>query len=217
MRQRRILSLRLLLVLVSPLAIAQTSPFGDSTSGQQTTPVDCTDPLLANSSMCQNQAAQQSQQGTSQETLPRITPSSVPQPGMTLPQTFNDVNNPNRSQLSQYQNSPNQKPLHQKPLPPQPLTQFQKFVAGTTGEVLPIFGENLFQSAPSTFAPLNETPVPPGYTIGPGDELRKGETIAGLIKDAGGASTTASHAYPGRRRICRSPRAIQRQRSWRCL
>ncbi|MGH9588020.1 MAG: SLBB domain-containing protein, partial [Acidobacteriaceae bacterium] len=61
---------------------------------------------------------------------------------------------------------------HQKPLPPQPLTQFQKFVAGTTGQVLPIFGANLFQIAPSTFAPVDQTPVPPTYVIGSGDELR---------------------------------------------
>lgn len=68
---------------------------------------------------------------------------------------------------SRYRNMPNQKPL-----PPQPLTQFQKFVAGATGEVLPIFGASLFQSAPSTFAPVDQTPVPPSYIIGPGDELR---------------------------------------------
>lgn len=91
-------------------------------------------------------------------------PSSVPQPGMTIPQTFNDLNYPNPGQSQVARNL--------QPLPPQPLTQFQKFVAGTTGEVLPIFGENLFQNTPSTFAPINEAPIPPDYIIGPGDELR---------------------------------------------
>jgi protein involved in polysaccharide export with SLBB domain len=57
-------------------------------------------------------------------------------------------------------------------LPPEPLTEFQKFVASTTGQVLPIFGADLFRDLPSTFAPLNLTPVPPSYGIGPGDELR---------------------------------------------
>jgi len=60
----------------------------------------------------------------------------------------------------------------QRPLPPEPLTEFQKFVASTTGQVLPIYGANLFRDVPSTFAPLDLTPVPPDYTVGPGDELR---------------------------------------------
>ncbi|HKR27501.1 MAG TPA: SLBB domain-containing protein, partial [Acidobacteriaceae bacterium] len=60
----------------------------------------------------------------------------------------------------------------QRPLPPEPLTEFQKFVASTTGEVLPIKGADLFREVPSTFAPLDLTPVPPDYTIGPDDELR---------------------------------------------
>ncbi len=57
-------------------------------------------------------------------------------------------------------------------LAPQPLTEFQKFVAATTAQILPIYGENLFRSVPSTFAPVNMAPVPPDYVIGPGDELR---------------------------------------------
>jgi|KBSMisStandDraft_5_1062788.scaffolds.fasta_scaffold04230_3 protein involved in polysaccharide export with SLBB domain len=56
--------------------------------------------------------------------------------------------------------------------PPQPLTEFQKFVATTIGQVLPVFGANLFQRVPSTFAPLDMTPVPSDFVIGPGDELR---------------------------------------------
>jgi protein involved in polysaccharide export with SLBB domain len=57
-------------------------------------------------------------------------------------------------------------------LPQEPLTEFQKFIASTTNQVLPIFGANLFRRVPSTFAPLNMTPVPANYVIGPGDELR---------------------------------------------
>jgi len=52
------------------------------------------------------------------------------------------------------------------------LTEFQKFAASTSGQVLPIFGANLFQNVPSTFAPLDMAPVSPNYLIGPGDELR---------------------------------------------
>jgi protein involved in polysaccharide export with SLBB domain len=57
-------------------------------------------------------------------------------------------------------------------LPPEPLTEFQKFVASTNGQILPIFGASLFQTVPSTFAPLDMAPVPPDYIVGPGDELR---------------------------------------------
>jgi protein involved in polysaccharide export with SLBB domain len=58
------------------------------------------------------------------------------------------------------------------PLPPEPLTEFQKFVASSTGNLLPIYGANLFQNVPSTFAPLANTPVPPDYVLGPDDQLR---------------------------------------------
>jgi protein involved in polysaccharide export with SLBB domain len=58
------------------------------------------------------------------------------------------------------------------PTPPEPLTEFQKFVASATGQVLPIFGADLFRKPPSTFAPLDLAPVPDSYVIGPGDELR---------------------------------------------
>ena len=60
----------------------------------------------------------------------------------------------------------------QRVLPPEPLTEFQKFTASTTGQILPIFGMDLFRRVPSTFAPLDMTPVPSDYVIGPGDELR---------------------------------------------
>ena len=37
---------------------------------------------------------------------------------------------------------------------------------------MPVYGANLFQGAPSTFAPVDLAPVPTDYVIGPGDELR---------------------------------------------
>ena len=58
------------------------------------------------------------------------------------------------------------------PLPPQPLTEFQKIVVESTGKVLPIFGADLFNVSPTTFAPVDNIPVTPDYVIGPGDELR---------------------------------------------
>ncbi|MGA8048866.1 MAG: polysaccharide biosynthesis/export family protein, partial [Burkholderiales bacterium] len=49
--------------------------------------------------------------------------------------------------------------------------EFQDFIAKSTGQVLPMFGYNLFEGAPSTFAPVENVPVTPDYVIGPGDEL----------------------------------------------
>lgn len=57
------------------------------------------------------------------------------------------------------------------PLPPEPDTEFQKFVAASTGAHLPFFGQSLFAYVPSTFAPVERIPVPADYVVGPGDEL----------------------------------------------
>jgi protein involved in polysaccharide export with SLBB domain len=58
------------------------------------------------------------------------------------------------------------------PVPPDELTEFQRFVAATTGHVLPIYGTSLFRNVPSTFAPIDLAPVTADYVIGPEDELR---------------------------------------------
>lgn len=49
--------------------------------------------------------------------------------------------------------------------------EFQDMVTQSLGRTLPMFGYNLFQNVPSTFAPVENVPVTPDYTIGPGDEL----------------------------------------------
>jgi polysaccharide export outer membrane protein len=51
------------------------------------------------------------------------------------------------------------------------LTDFQQLVAGSLGETLPIYGQNLFLNVPTTFAPVDRVPVTADYVIGPGDEL----------------------------------------------
>jgi protein involved in polysaccharide export with SLBB domain len=51
------------------------------------------------------------------------------------------------------------------------LSEFQKFISDNTGQVLPIFGAEFFANAPSTFAPIMNSPVPSDYPLGPGDEL----------------------------------------------
>jgi protein involved in polysaccharide export with SLBB domain len=122
---------------------------------------DCSDPLLANSSQC---AAQN--QGQMPLSPPNL---QQQQPGATnaqQPQFFNYRDTENLAR------QPGTRQPAQETLPPEPITEFQKFVASTTGQVLPIYGADLFRRVPSTFAPLDLVPVPPDYVLGPGDELR---------------------------------------------
>ncbi len=55
--------------------------------------------------------------------------------------------------------------------PPPERIEFQDFVAQSTGRDLPIFGTELFNNVPSTFAPVDNAPVTADYVIGPGDEI----------------------------------------------
>jgi protein involved in polysaccharide export with SLBB domain len=66
----------------------------------------------------------------------------------------------------------NSSQLQEQALPPDSPTEFQKFVAATTGQLLPIYGASLFHNVPSTFSPSDLVPVGSGYVIGPEDELR---------------------------------------------
>ncbi|HVT97594.1 MAG TPA: SLBB domain-containing protein [Acidobacteriaceae bacterium] len=90
----------------------------------------------------------------------------TPQTSPQRPQFFDYRDNENLARQPATRQPP------QTPLAPEGLTEFQSFVASSTGQVLPIYGTDLFQHVPSTFAPLDMVPVPPDYVIGPGDELR---------------------------------------------
>jgi protein involved in polysaccharide export with SLBB domain len=164
-----VLAFGVLFLILTHQATAQTSSSDPFSSESQSSPVDCSDPLLANSSTCtsngqQNQTNPGSQIQSYGQSGAAGASSSQQAPGARQ-QNYSDTGT-----LSN-QNQNVQGLIPQK-LPPQPLTEFQKFVAGTTGQMLPVFGANLFQNAPSTFAPMDETPVPPDYVIGPGDLLR---------------------------------------------
>jgi protein involved in polysaccharide export with SLBB domain len=50
-------------------------------------------------------------------------------------------------------------------------TEFQRFVEETVNHPVAVYGRDLFDEAPSTFAPIDNIPVPSDYAIGPGDEL----------------------------------------------
>jgi protein involved in polysaccharide export with SLBB domain len=55
--------------------------------------------------------------------------------------------------------------------PPDPIVDIQRLAQASTGEMLPVFGRDLFQRAPSTFAPTDEIPVMADYLVGPGDVI----------------------------------------------
>lgn len=59
-----------------------------------------------------------------------------------------------------------------QPLSAEPPTEFQRFVAATTGRMLPIYGAGLFAVRPVSFGPLDQAPAPEDMTVGAGDELR---------------------------------------------
>ncbi len=142
-------------LLVAVSAGAQEIP---GNSQNPATDVDCSDPLLANSSQCATQ-----EQGQ----IPLSPSSSAIQTNPQRPAFFDYRDNENLARQPATRS-----PVQQEPLPPEALTEFQKFVASTTGQSLPIYGADLFRRVPSTFAPLDMVPVPPDYVIGPGDELR---------------------------------------------
>jgi protein involved in polysaccharide export with SLBB domain len=56
-------------------------------------------------------------------------------------------------------------------LQPQAPTEFQRFAASSLGTTLPIYGADLFEHVPTTFAPLDRVPVTADYVVGPGDEI----------------------------------------------
>lgn len=50
-------------------------------------------------------------------------------------------------------------------------SDFEVFVEESLGHPVPVYGRDLFEEVPSTFAPMDRIPVPAEYAIGPGDEL----------------------------------------------
>ncbi len=62
-------------------------------------------------------------------------------------------------------------PRRFEPAPPPKPNEFQRFVEGATGRLLPIFGQKFFADAADSFLALDNVPVSADYTIGPGDEI----------------------------------------------
>ncbi len=50
-------------------------------------------------------------------------------------------------------------------------SEFEQYAEDATGRRLPVYGRQLFDQVPTTFAPVENVPVPADYVIGPGDQL----------------------------------------------
>jgi len=158
MKMRMYGCVALLLCAISPQIHAQTQGLEQSGNLQQSTSPDCTDSLMATSADCA-----QSREQNLQLPVDQTGTAATPRRMTTTP----IAESPSLGQVS--------KPLPlptQQTYPPSMPTEFQQFVAATTGQLLPIFGENLFQNVPNTFSPDDLAPATPEYVIGPDDELR---------------------------------------------
>ncbi|MCK9389354.1 MAG: SLBB domain-containing protein [Sulfuritalea sp.] len=62
-------------------------------------------------------------------------------------------------------------PERSRPATPPVPNEFQQFLLASTGQRLPLFGQEFFSNPPSTFAPVTDAPVAPDYVVGPGDEV----------------------------------------------
>lgn len=167
MRKRLALSFFLSLLAAMPYAFSQSSSMTGTTGQSQSS--DCSDPMNAMSPSCSSD--QSGQYGLNNYAPAGVTgqggESNVPPGAMLNTRNYSDLGTSTNGLNKNYNPYPSTVPA-----PPEQLTEFQKFVAGTTGEVLPIFGADLFRNVPSTFAPVEQIPVTPDYIVGPDDELR---------------------------------------------
>jgi protein involved in polysaccharide export with SLBB domain len=155
-----------LLFCFATVFFAQQQSQGNSTSEgtQNSNTWDCSDPLLASTPQCSGSSSEDANGMLgSQMRLPSA--GSLTNQPQVQSRTYSDAESQTRQPSARNQ-------TQTQIAPREPLTEFQTFTATTTGQVLSIFGANLFQNVPSTFAPLDMAPVPPSYVLGPGDELR---------------------------------------------
>ena len=170
--------LRRILSLVAALLCTGSMVANAQFQGQNSTPpaTDCSNPANASSAECSgttpNPYGPGQPYGNGQGAYPnggQQQPSAMGGNGIrqNIP-TYNDQF-PNANQFRGAY--PNPYSPYAGFQPKQPLTEFQRVVAGSVGATLPVFGENLFSSSAAQFAPVDRTPVTADYVVGPGDEL----------------------------------------------
>jgi len=124
--------------------------------------------------------------GQSVLTTPRDSAQSLPTSSTT--QSDNDVRSPNqtaprpgnrnnadtpgaRSNAAEPRTSATAPPASRVVGPLTEKSDFQQFAEEAAGHPLTVFGRQLFDEVPTTFAPVENVPVPADYVVGPGDEL----------------------------------------------
>lgn len=129
--------------------------------------VDCSDPLMATDPECTALLLQGSGTGQRGQGLPM---------GMGTVDQVPQLRNPLGAYDGQYPGRTivplNPSQLRKPKTPTWPETEFQQMAADSAGRPLPLFGQSLFNQAPSTFSPLESQQIPSDYVIGPGDELQ---------------------------------------------
>lgn len=149
-------------------APAQTPGFPSSAPTDQAI---CSDPAFSNSEQCRGTANSTGQNGSGNAygdnaygTNPQRSPSDPY--GRSTDQLYVDSAGTDTRRRSNTSTNGSEVIF-----PPDPVTDIQKLARASTGEDLPIFGRDLFQRAPSTFAPADQIPVTADYVVGPGDEV----------------------------------------------
>lgn len=172
MNQRIVLSLALFGALAFPRLHAQTLGGTDPTDLQSDSSANCQDALSGMAETCdqdQNQGAALDQQNQQQDSM-RFPGQSMPSlPGATRGrQTITSGTGLENAPLR----NPRTGQTQLQEMRPEPPSDFQRFVAATTGQMLPIYGAKLFNRVPTTFSPNDLAPVTQDYVIGPDDVLR---------------------------------------------
>lgn len=176
MNQRVVLFLALFAVVACPRSHAQTQSGTDSTYSQSTSSSICQDSPDGLGDYCgqdQTQDGTQTQQnrqvyqqGSENQSQDPLSPSLQ---GMGRGRQTTGSGTETETAPLRGSRTDRTQSLEQRPDPP---SEFQRFVAATTGQMLPIYGAKLFTRVPTTFSPNDLAPVTQDYMIGPDDVLR---------------------------------------------
>ena len=165
---RKLLQLLWFVLVCAAGCFPQSSAVPGQSATSPSISVDCSDPFQASSPECM---ASQTQSATGMPTQSSSSFDRVPQ--LKAPSGANDTQ-------TQLPRPANPSELQHANSSPWPQTEFQQMAADSAGRPLPLFGQSLFDLAPSTFAPMDQLQVPTDYIIGPGDALQI--TIAGQLE-----------------------------------
>ena len=154
--------------LLSVLLLASSSALHAQQCSDENDPgsVDCELSQPVNTSSPTGESPASLSLSQQQQQQPRADRSSEASANGSLSNGENYTEQPTPEQLS-----PESRRV-QPAIRPEPPTEFQNFVAATTGQMLPIYGAELFSDRRATFGPILNAPAPADLLIGAGDQLR---------------------------------------------